>query len=103
MGNDADARTKRLGHCEIQQNHIMSLSVPHASLDFDASEVDANSIFFSGTIGPTSLKVHSIKNSTIAGQLATPMDKKYEVSGSIDLMAIDNPPSSHSTLLAYIV
>jgi hypothetical protein len=87
---------------------VPSWSVPDATLEYQTSDKETSIIVtikipFSGTIGPTSVDLHSTSpsyNAEITGQLVSPIDKQYDVTGTITINIAK--PSSYSTISVYI-
>jgi len=75
---------------------VPSWSVPDASLTFNLPEMGSTvTVPFSGTIGPTNIDVHStVANAKVNGRLATPLDKQYDVTGSLTFSVILELPES---------
>ena len=81
---------------------LPSWSVPNATLKYDSSDGEFITIPFSGTIGPTSVDLHSpFHNAEVTGQLVPPIDKQYDVTGTITIYIVVKP-GSYSTTSVYI-
>jgi hypothetical protein len=82
---------------------VPSWSVPNATLKYDIIDGGLSTpVPFSGTIGPTSIDLKSTyHNSEVTGQLVPPIDKQYNVTGTITIN-ISVKPGSYSTISVYI-
>jgi hypothetical protein len=85
---------------------VPTWSVPHATATFDLELLNEPiTTPFSGIIGPTSIHfVADIHNVVVTGNLATPIDYQYDVSGTVTFDVPDPKPAEcqYSTISVYI-